>query len=72
MQSRPDDLLLAIISCLSAIFFLFLKGLDYMNFANQNEIEKLETENKKYIEKLHNFNHPVGGIHSEPFTENDT
>ena len=44
-----------------------LKGLDYMNFANQNEIEKLETENKKYIEKLHNFNHPVGGIHSEPF-----
>jgi hypothetical protein len=49
-----------------------LKGLDYMNFANQNEIEKLETENKKYIEKLHNFNHPVGGIHSEPFTENDT
>ena len=49
-----------------------LKGLEYMNYPNNNEIRKLNDENEKYIKQLHDFHHPVGGIHSEPFRENDT
>jgi hypothetical protein len=29
-------------------------------------------QSAKYIKQLHDFHHPVGGIHSEPFTEKDT